>query len=241
MTTLRRLRPVRAAGFRMYAEFVETFGADCPLHAPGYNTENEPRIDGNASRLISETKPRNSETSRTRSFDFDRYKNSLLCFSRLRSQSVIVSKFLGLIFSEQSLHCCLCFHNIMVFLGTTLIGNRVSRGSSLLESENLWTGLELSYPENPQGPGHITLPIRNDRNLARRRVHIQSPPQRPHRCLPELVLRSRDGIKAAAPLKTGKYAQIVRETINALDGRKGIADEQIRKQREQIVRTLTEC
>ncbi|MCM3905589.1 MAG: hypothetical protein ND866_28175, partial [Pyrinomonadaceae bacterium] len=36
-------------------------------------------------------------------------------------------------------------------------------------------------------------------------------------------------------------ARIVKETLSALDGRRGVADEYDRKQREQIVRTLTEC
>jgi formate hydrogenlyase transcriptional activator len=33
----------------------------------------------------------------------------------------------------------------------------------------------------------------------------------------------------------------VKETISALDGRRSVADEYHRKQREQIVRALTEC
>jgi formate hydrogenlyase transcriptional activator len=38
-----------------------------------------------------------------------------------------------------------------------------------------------------------------------------------------------------------EIARIVKETINALDGRKSVADEQAKKQREEIVRALTEC
>jgi formate hydrogenlyase transcriptional activator len=37
-----------------------------------------------------------------------------------------------------------------------------------------------------------------------------------------------------------EIARIVKETINALDGRKGVADEHASKQREEIVRALTE-
>jgi len=36
-------------------------------------------------------------------------------------------------------------------------------------------------------------------------------------------------------------ARIVKETINSLEGRRSVADEYDRKQREEIVRTLTEC
>jgi len=38
-----------------------------------------------------------------------------------------------------------------------------------------------------------------------------------------------------------EIARIVKETINALDGGKGVADEYATKQREEIVRALTEC
>jgi formate hydrogenlyase transcriptional activator len=38
-----------------------------------------------------------------------------------------------------------------------------------------------------------------------------------------------------------EIARIVKETLNALDGKKSIDDEQTRKQREAIVRALTEC
>jgi formate hydrogenlyase transcriptional activator len=33
----------------------------------------------------------------------------------------------------------------------------------------------------------------------------------------------------------------VKETLNALDGKKSVADEQTRSQREEIVQALTEC
>src|SRR5262249_36192655 len=36
-------------------------------------------------------------------------------------------------------------------------------------------------------------------------------------------------------------ARIVKETLNALDGKKSIDDEQTKKQHEAIVRALTEC
>jgi formate hydrogenlyase transcriptional activator len=38
-----------------------------------------------------------------------------------------------------------------------------------------------------------------------------------------------------------EIASIVKETIHALDGRKGVIDEHVQRQREQIVRALTEC
>ncbi len=38
-----------------------------------------------------------------------------------------------------------------------------------------------------------------------------------------------------------EIARIVKETLNALDGRRSGADDYDRKQREEIVRTLTEC
>jgi transcriptional regulator with GAF, ATPase, and Fis domain len=38
-----------------------------------------------------------------------------------------------------------------------------------------------------------------------------------------------------------EIARIVKETINALDGRKSVADEHTNKQREEIVRALKEC
>jgi formate hydrogenlyase transcriptional activator len=44
-----------------------------------------------------------------------------------------------------------------------------------------------------------------------------------------------------APHDRDNIARIVKETINALDGKKSVDDEQTRKQREQIVCALTEC
>jgi formate hydrogenlyase transcriptional activator len=38
-----------------------------------------------------------------------------------------------------------------------------------------------------------------------------------------------------------EIARIVKETINALDGRNSVADEYTNNQREEIVRALTEC
>ena len=38
-----------------------------------------------------------------------------------------------------------------------------------------------------------------------------------------------------------EIARIVKETINALDGRKSVADGYADRQREEIVRALTEC
>ena len=38
-----------------------------------------------------------------------------------------------------------------------------------------------------------------------------------------------------------EIARIVKETINSLDGRRTVADQYDKKQREEIVRTLTEC
>ena len=38
-----------------------------------------------------------------------------------------------------------------------------------------------------------------------------------------------------------EIARIVKETINALDDKKSIEDEQAQKQREEIIRALTEC
>jgi formate hydrogenlyase transcriptional activator len=48
---------------------------------------------------------------------------------------------------------------------------------------------------------------------------------------------------APALIKKGheEIARIVKETIHALDGRKNAADEHAKKQREEIVRALTEC
>ncbi len=45
---------------------------------------------------------------------------------------------------------------------------------------------------------------------------------------------------AAQPLKAD-IAQIVEETLKSLNGRKNVADEHAMKQREEIVRALTEC
>jgi transcriptional regulator of acetoin/glycerol metabolism len=38
-----------------------------------------------------------------------------------------------------------------------------------------------------------------------------------------------------------EIARIVKETINALDGRRTVADQYDKMQREEIVRTLTDC
>jgi formate hydrogenlyase transcriptional activator len=45
----------------------------------------------------------------------------------------------------------------------------------------------------------------------------------------------------AGPQDRDDIARIVKETLNALDGKKSIDDEQTRNQREAIVRALTEC
>jgi len=51
-----------------------------------------------------------------------------------------------------------------------------------------------------------------------------------------------DQATQTAPLQDrDDIARIVKETLNALDGRRSVADEYDRKQREEIVRTLTEC
>jgi len=47
--------------------------------------------------------------------------------------------------------------------------------------------------------------------------------------------------QTAAPQDRDDIARIVKETLNALDGKKSVADEQTRNQREEIVRALTEC
>jgi formate hydrogenlyase transcriptional activator len=47
--------------------------------------------------------------------------------------------------------------------------------------------------------------------------------------------------QTAAPQDRDDIARIVKETLNALDGKKSVDDEQTRNQREQIVRALTEC
>jgi formate hydrogenlyase transcriptional activator len=47
--------------------------------------------------------------------------------------------------------------------------------------------------------------------------------------------------QTAAPQDRDDIARIVKETLNALDGKKSFDDEQTRNQREKIVRALTEC
>jgi len=49
------------------------------------------------------------------------------------------------------------------------------------------------------------------------------------------------GTPTAGPQNNDDIARIVKETLNALDNKKSIAAEQTRKQREAIVRALTEC
>jgi formate hydrogenlyase transcriptional activator len=44
-----------------------------------------------------------------------------------------------------------------------------------------------------------------------------------------------------APQDRDEIARIVKETLNALDNKKSVDDEQTRNQREEIVRALTEC
>jgi formate hydrogenlyase transcriptional activator len=46
---------------------------------------------------------------------------------------------------------------------------------------------------------------------------------------------------STALLDGAEMERVVRETINALDGKKSVADEYVRRQREQIVCALTEC
>jgi formate hydrogenlyase transcriptional activator len=45
----------------------------------------------------------------------------------------------------------------------------------------------------------------------------------------------------ATPQRNEEIARIVKETIHALDGRKSVVDEHSQRQREEIVRALTEC
>jgi formate hydrogenlyase transcriptional activator len=49
------------------------------------------------------------------------------------------------------------------------------------------------------------------------------------------------GMQTAAPRDRDDIARIVKETLDALNGKKSVDNEQTRKQREEIVRTLTEC
>ena len=49
------------------------------------------------------------------------------------------------------------------------------------------------------------------------------------------------GMQAPARHDRDDIARIVKETLNALDGKKSVADEQTRNQREEIIRALTEC
>ena len=53
-------------------------------------------------------------------------------------------------------------------------------------------------------------------------------------------VRADEPTRTAAPQGHEEIARIVKETINALDGRKSVADEHARKQREGIVRALNE-
>jgi len=48
-------------------------------------------------------------------------------------------------------------------------------------------------------------------------------------------------VQPAAPQDRDEIARIVKETLSALDDKKGVDAEQTRKQREAIVRALTEC
>jgi formate hydrogenlyase transcriptional activator len=48
-------------------------------------------------------------------------------------------------------------------------------------------------------------------------------------------------MQTASPQGHDEIARIVKETLNALDGRTSVADEYANKQRQEIVRALTEC
>jgi len=54
-------------------------------------------------------------------------------------------------------------------------------------------------------------------------------------------VRSDEPPRTAPPQGQDEIARIVKETINALNDRKSVADEHAQKQREEIVRALTEC
>lgn len=58
--------------------------------------------------------------------------------------------------------------------------------------------------------------------------------------LAELRKTTAEGPKRAAQPDKNDIAQIVKETIESLNGQKNISDEHARKQREEIVRALTE-
>jgi formate hydrogenlyase transcriptional activator len=60
--------------------------------------------------------------------------------------------------------------------------------------------------------------------------------------LAELRRACNDGPMPGVIMQGGEeIARIVKETINALDGRKSFADEYANRQRQEIVRALTEC
>jgi formate hydrogenlyase transcriptional activator len=54
-------------------------------------------------------------------------------------------------------------------------------------------------------------------------------------------LNTEEPVHAPAAQGQEDIARIVKETISALDGKKGVADDYAKQQREEIVRTLTEC
>jgi formate hydrogenlyase transcriptional activator len=55
------------------------------------------------------------------------------------------------------------------------------------------------------------------------------------------TVRHRDSTRLVAPQAHADIARIVKETINALDFKKGVDDEQSQRQRDEIVRTLRAC
>jgi formate hydrogenlyase transcriptional activator len=54
-------------------------------------------------------------------------------------------------------------------------------------------------------------------------------------------VQAQPSTQPAPPQDRDDIARIVKETLNALDGKKSVDDEQTRNQREEIVRALTEC
>jgi formate hydrogenlyase transcriptional activator len=53
-------------------------------------------------------------------------------------------------------------------------------------------------------------------------------------------LNADEPARAAVPQAQDDIARIVKETINALDGKKSVTDDYAKQQREEIVRALTE-
>jgi formate hydrogenlyase transcriptional activator len=54
-------------------------------------------------------------------------------------------------------------------------------------------------------------------------------------------LNTDEPTQASEPQRKEDIARIVKETIKALDGKKTVADDYDKQQREEIVRALTEC